>query len=178
MSETKQGAKTAYRYVQSDVHDFAWTADPRFVVHEFRFEPPKDIPAGWSAAASRELGMTEAEIALTPVSVRLLLQPDHLRAKDRYVLSAKQALSFYGLWFGAYPYETLTIVDPPDDGEGSGGMEYPTFITGGTLRYPPPLALRARAGRSKTSRSTSSATSTGTEWSARTSSRNPGSTRD
>jgi hypothetical protein len=136
VSETKKGDKTAYRYVQDNVHDFAWTADPRFVVHEFRFEPPADIPAGWSAKASGELGVPEAEIALKPVSVRLLLQPNHLRAKERYVLSAKQALSFYGLWYGAYPYETLTIVDPPDDGEGSGGMEYPTFITGGAFGIP------------------------------------------
>lgn len=140
VSETKKGDKTAYRYAQDNVHDFAWTGDPHFVVHEFRFEPPADIPAGWSAKASGELGMPEAEIGLKPVSVRLLLQPNHLRAKERYVLSAKQALSFYGLWYGAYPYETLTIVDPPDDGKGSGGMEYPTFITGAApailLRWP------------------------------------------
>ena len=140
VSETKQGGKTTYRYVQENVHDFAWTADPHYVVHDFRFDPPKDIPAGWSATAAGELGMTEAEIALKPVSVRLLLQPNHLRAKDRYVLSARQALSFYGLWYGAYPYETLTIVDPPDDGLGSAGMEYPTFITGTApavlLRWP------------------------------------------
>ena len=140
VSETRQADKTAYRYVQDNVHDFAWTADPHFVVHEFRFDPARDVPAGWSSAAGKDLGMSEAQIALTPVSVRLLLQPGHLRAKDRYILSAKQALSFYGLWFGAYPYETLTIVDPPEDGEGSGGMEYPTFITGGAssilLRWP------------------------------------------
>ncbi len=49
----------------------------------------------------------------------------------------RKALSFYGLWFGAYPYETLTVVDPPDDGLGSGGMEYPTFITG----YAPKILL-------------------------------------
>jgi hypothetical protein len=136
VSEAKQGSKTAYRYVQENVHDFAWTADPNFLVHEFRFDPTKDIPTGWSTLARGELNLSEAEIALTPVSVRLLLQPDHVRAKERYVLSAKQALSFYGLWFGAYPYETLTIVDPPADGEGSGGMEYPTFITGGAFGVP------------------------------------------
>ncbi len=74
--------------------------------------------------------MSEAQIALKPVAVRLLLQPDHTGGRDRYIRSAKEALSYYGLWFGAYPYETLTIVDPPDDGVGSGGMEYPTFVTG------------------------------------------------
>ncbi len=128
-SEVKRGDRTTYRYVQGSIHDFAWTADPRYVVHEFQFDPARDIPAGWGAKAARELGLTEAEIALKPVAVRLLLQPDHLAARERYVRSVKQALSFYGLWFGAYPYETLTIVDPPDDGLGAGGVEYPTFVT-------------------------------------------------
>jgi hypothetical protein len=131
VAETKKGGATSYRYVQDNVHDFAWTADPRFIVVEFPFDPPRDVPAGWSALASKELGMSEAEIALKPVACRLLLQPGHERARERYIRSTKQGLSFYGLWFGAYPYETLTVVDPPDDGTGSGGMEYPTFITGG-----------------------------------------------
>src|SRR5262249_49217517 len=86
---------------------------------------------GWTAKASEELGMPESEIALKPISVRLLLQPGHERARPRYVRVIKEAISYYGLWYGPYPYETLTVVDPPEDGEGSGGMEYPTFITGG-----------------------------------------------
>ncbi len=130
VSESKKGNVATYRYVAENVHDFAWTADPRFVVHEFRFNPPADIPSGWSALAARQLGLPEERIALKPVSVRLLLQPDHARAREAYIGSTKVALSFYGLWFGAYPYETLTVVDPPDDGLGAGGMEYPTFITG------------------------------------------------
>ena len=141
VSETKQGDRTAYRYVQDNVHDFAWTADPRFIVVEFPFDPSRDVPSGWSALAAKQLGMSEAEIALKPVACRLLLQPGHERARDRYLLSTRQGISFYGLWFGAYPYETLTVVDPPEDGTGSGGMEYPTFITGGAsnaflLRWP------------------------------------------
>ena len=131
VTETKSGGTTTYRYVQNDVHDFAWTADPRFLVTEFIFDPARDIPAGWSTLAAKELGMTEAEIALAPVAVRLLMQPGHDRAKARYIRSTKEAIAFYGLWFGTYPYETLTVVDPPDDGFASGGMEYPTFFTGG-----------------------------------------------
>jgi hypothetical protein len=131
ISQTKAGDRTTYRYVQKNVHDFAWTADPRWLVTEFTFDPARDVPAGWSAKAAGELGMTEADIALKPVSVRLLLQPGHERARDRYLRCIKQGISFYGLWYGAYPYETLTVVDPPDDGLGSEGMEYPTFITGG-----------------------------------------------
>jgi hypothetical protein len=131
VGETKSGDRTTYRYVQDRVHDFAWTADPRFRVVEFRFDPARDIPKGWAAMAAKDLGTTEAAIALKPVAVRILMQPDHLRGSDRYVRSTKEALSYYGLWFGAYPYETLTVVDPPDDGTGSEGMEYPTFVTGG-----------------------------------------------
>jgi hypothetical protein len=131
VSETQKDGRTTYRYVQDNVHDFAWTADPRTLVTEFTFDPSKDVPAGWSAKAAAELGMTEADIALKPVSVRLLLQPGHERGRERYIRSTKEGLSFYGLWYGAYPYETLTVVDPPNDGMGSGGMEYPTFITGG-----------------------------------------------
>jgi hypothetical protein len=131
VSEEKHGDRTSYRYVQDDVHDFAWTADPRFIVVEFPFDPAKDVPKDVAAKASKELGMSEAEIALKPVSCRLLLQPGHEPTRERYISSAKNGIVFYGLWFGAYPYETLTVVDPPDDGGGSGGMEYPTFITGG-----------------------------------------------
>jgi hypothetical protein len=138
ISQTRAGDRATYRYLAENVHDFAWTADPRFRVHEFTFDPSRDVPPGWSALASRELGMSEAEIALKPVSVRLLLEPEHMAARERYVRSTKEGLSFYGLWFGAYPYETLTIVDPPDDGLGAGGMEYPTFITG----LNPSLVLR------------------------------------
>jgi hypothetical protein len=129
-SESKVGDRSTYRYIADNVHDFAWTADPRFTVHEFRFDPSADIPHNWSGMAAAALGMKASQIALTPVSVRLLLQPEHAAALDRYIRSTKEAISFYGLWFGAYPYETLTVVDPPDDGLGSGGMEYPTFITG------------------------------------------------
>jgi hypothetical protein len=131
VAETKNGERTTYRYVQDNVHDFGWTADPRFIVTEFTFEAPRDVPAGWAALAAKELGIENPESGLRPVSVRLLLQPGHEGGRERYIRSTREALSFYGLWFGAYPYETLTVVDPPEDGMGSGGMEYPTFVTGG-----------------------------------------------
>ena len=124
------GGRTTYRYVARDVHDFAWTADPRFRLHEFRFEPARDVPSSWTTLASRELGVPASQLALRSFRVRLLLQPEHAAALDRYVRSTKQAIAFYGLWFGAYPYETLTVVDPPEDGLTAGGMEYPTLITG------------------------------------------------
>ena len=42
------------------------------------------------------------------------------------------AISMLGLWYGRYPHQTITIVDPALAVAGSGGMEYSTFITAGT----------------------------------------------
>jgi len=42
------------------------------------------------------------------------------------------SIKSFGLSYGAYPHPTLTVVDPAFGASGSGGMEYPTFITGGT----------------------------------------------
>jgi hypothetical protein len=100
---------TTHRYVQDDVHDFAWTTSPDFIERTARFEHP----------------------GLPPVDMRLLLQPEHAGLADRHFTGAAAALRYYGEWFGAYPYGHLTIVDPPFQSE-SGGMEYPTLFTGGT----------------------------------------------
>ena len=40
-------------------------------------------------------------------------------------------------WYGPYPYAQLTVVDPPHGAGEAGGMEYPTFITGGTSWFVP-----------------------------------------
>src|SRR5262249_51936013 len=104
VSETRKGDRTTYRYVPDAVHAFAWTADPRFRVTELAFAPARDVPAGWSARAARELGMTETEIALRPVpTIRLLMQPGHERARDRYVRSIKEAIPYHCLSSGPYP---------------------------------------------------------------------------
>ena len=58
---------------------------------------------------------------------------DHLPQAERYLRTAMRAIAAYGLAYGRYPHRTLTIVDPPDEAIGTGGMEYPTFITAGTL---------------------------------------------
>jgi hypothetical protein len=98
-----------HRYVQDDVHDFAWTASPHFIEVRERFEHP-EVP---------------------PVDLRLLLQPEHVRQAARHVAAARATLLEYGRWFGPYPYAHLTIVDPAWQ-SGAGGMEYPTVITAGT----------------------------------------------
>jgi hypothetical protein len=100
---------TIHRYVQDDVHDFAWAASPDFVERAQRFEHP----------------------GLPVVNMRLLLQPEHEHLADRHFAAAAATLRYYGEWFGPYPYSQLTIIDPPFQSD-SGGMEYPTLFTGGT----------------------------------------------
>jgi hypothetical protein len=105
---------TTHRYRQADVHDFAWTASPDYLVREARFEEP----------------------GLPPVDMRLLLQPEHLVQEERHFNATKACLLYYGKWFGAYPYDHITIVDPAY-GSGARGMEYPTFFTCGSQLFNP-----------------------------------------
>ncbi len=98
-----------HRYSQANVHEFAWTASPLFTEHVREFEHP----------------------GLKPVTMRLLLMSDHRGQEDRYFAATEAALRYYGEWWGEYPYGHVTVVDPAYK-SGSGGMEYPTFFTGGT----------------------------------------------
>ena len=107
---------THVRFVQADVHDFAWTTSPDFQVREEKFDEP----------------------GLPPVRMILLLQPEHADQAARHFAATRAALKYYGTWYGPYPYEQITIVDPvaivdaPSQGESTGGMEYPTLFTAGT----------------------------------------------
>ncbi|MGB2867064.1 MAG: M1 family metallopeptidase [Bacteroidota bacterium] len=104
-SENGNGTKTL-RYHEEDIHDFSWTASPLYKIVEDKWEH---------------------------VSIRLLIQPDRIGQAPRYISSAKATLQYFQSWVGTYPYPNLTIVDPQWGGMGSGGMEYPTLITGGTV---------------------------------------------
>ncbi len=109
------GGRLLERFRQESVHDFAWTADPGYVVRKDFF---------------REAGLHDVEITL-------FLQPEHAGQAERHFRAVKAALSGYGRVLGAYPYGTLTVVDPPWGGRAAGGMEYPTFITAGTSLLAP-----------------------------------------
>ena len=104
-----------FRFVQEDVHDFAWTASRRFLERRTRFDDP----------------------GYPPVDIRLLLQPEHEHLAERYLEATKIALRTYGTWSAPYPYPQITVVDPAY-GSASGGMEYPTLFTGGASVLAPP----------------------------------------
>ena len=110
---------TAIHYYHGeDIHDFAWTTSPEFVVFTRTFEHP----------------------TLPHVQMRLLLRPDHAGQESRHFDAAAATLKYYGEWFGPYPYGNITIVDPAFQ-SGSGGMEYPTLFTAGTRWFAPARVL-------------------------------------
>ncbi len=103
-----------HRYRAEDVHGFAWTTSPDYVEFRDRFEEP----------------------GLPPVEIRLLMQPEHLRQAARHFDATRAALRLYGGWYGPYPYDFVTVIDPAY-GSGAGGMEYPTLFTAGTRLWNP-----------------------------------------
>ena len=99
------GTRTV-NYFADPVIDFAWTASSRF------------------SAETRQFG---------DVEVVYMVLDEHHATTERVMYIAEKSLETFGDWFGPYPYKRLTIVDVPADGAAAGGMEYPTFVTAGTL---------------------------------------------
>src|SRR5262249_26609534 len=109
--EERVGNRLRRRFVQDDVHDFAFAASRSY----------------------RELKATGEG----GVAIRVLYPPGHDRAAAVELESARFGLSHLGEAYGRYPYATLTLVHPPEGAEEAGGMEYPTLITTGGPWYLP-----------------------------------------
>jgi len=114
---------STYHFFQHSVHDFAWTASPNFLEYQedYEFVPGKKT------------------------NITLLLQPNHIRLKEKYLNAIKNGIKYCSLFYGDYPYTTVTCVDPAYNSR-SGGMEYPTLFTAGTYflshpRIPSPEAV-------------------------------------
>jgi len=101
------GTKTV-TYHGDDIHDFAWTASPHYKDYFDTFQG-----------------------SMGPVKIRIMMQPAHTAQLERHLRILKATMDRCERWYGAYPYKTITVVDPEHDSP-SFGMEYPTFITAGT----------------------------------------------
>jgi len=135
-TKTAGGNKTL-TFEQKSIHNFAFTADPRYVLVEDVFDPSKDIPKDEIARASKTLGRSEADLlaGFHKVAIRLYRQPDHRAFDRRHLEAQKWALAWTGLWAFPYPYAQVSIVDPPEDGLGASGMEYETIYTTLSLKF-------------------------------------------
>jgi Peptidase family M1 domain len=106
------GTKTV-TYHGDDIHDFAWTASPRYKIREATYQS-----------------------LMGPIKLRFMMQPAHWSQAERHEQITRETLDHFEKWYGPYPYKTLTVVDPEPDSAAE-GMEYPTFITGGTSWFMP-----------------------------------------
>ena len=100
--------KVTYRYVQGDVHDFAWTADKRTA---------KPLETTWTGPGSPS------------VKVKVLFPPEYESNAAPVLKATLESLDYFSKTLGAYPYKTITAVIPPFNADEAGGMEYPTFFT-------------------------------------------------
>lgn len=114
--ETRAEGRVATRFVQDDVHDFAFAAWDGFAVQRTEHEG---------------------------VVIACYYPPGFERAAEVEIDTVKFGLSYLGRAFGRYPYGTLTVVHPPPGAEEAGGMEYPTLITTGGAWTAPWSGIRS-----------------------------------
>lgn len=116
-SERTEGSRRIERYHAEDVADFAWFTDPRFIAVEQH--------------VADEFG---------GITVRLLTRRGQEPTIPRHFAAVSAALLEGERRFGIYPYRNATVIIPPPDGSGSGGMEYPTILT--SFSFPAPEGVR------------------------------------
>ncbi|MGY0503850.1 M1 family metallopeptidase [Luteimonas sp. e5] len=108
VEKTSADGRTTWRFVQGDVHDFAWTADSRTA------EP---LRATWNGPGG------------DPVEVQVLFPPELADNAPVVLKATLDSLTYFSDTLGRYPYRTVTAVIPPHNAAEAGGMEYPTFFT-------------------------------------------------
>jgi hypothetical protein len=117
-SENSSDGTKTLEFRSEDVHDFSWAASPSFQL----------IEDSWTGSAG-------------PVKIHLLMSPGNMPSAPRYLQSLKGTLKLFDEWIGPYPYDRITVVDPPHGGFDAGGMEYPTLFTADTTWYMPKFVL-------------------------------------
>jgi len=114
--------RVTHRFVQADVHDFAWTADKRTA-------PP--LEGVYTGAGS------------PTVKVKVLFPPEYAHNAPAVLKATIDSLAWFSTTLGPYPYKTVTAVIPPFNAKEAGGMEYPTFFTAESYKDATPGTLNA-----------------------------------
>ena len=123
--------KVIYSSKAEDVHDFAFTVDAEALLLRRTFHEVDYRDSDEEVKISAALGKTLAEVRPQSCEMILLLQPEHAEYANRYFDATAKSLYYFGLWYGTYPYETISVVDPANNARQTGGMEYPRLFTGG-----------------------------------------------
>jgi hypothetical protein len=123
--------KVVYSSQAEDVHDFAFTVDEEALLLRRTFHAVDYRDAAEELKVANALGKTLKEVRPQSCEMILLLQPEHAEYEERYFDATAKSLYYFGLWYGTYPYETISVVDPANNARKTGGMEYPRLFTGG-----------------------------------------------
>ncbi|MCI5057004.1 MAG: hypothetical protein MRY83_12895, partial [Flavobacteriales bacterium] len=92
------------RFKQENVHDFAWFADKTWLVQKGEVELPH---------------------SKRKVTTWIMYQPDSKDTWEDAISYVNDAIYYYSLWNGDYPYNQMTAVDGALTA--GGGMEYPNI---------------------------------------------------
>ena len=104
----KKDGWITHRFVQGDVHDFAWTADKRTA---------PVLEGEWTGEGSPK------------VKIKVLFPPEYAHNAPAVLKATQDSLTYFSKTLGPYPYKTVTAVIPAYNAGEAGGMEYPTFFT-------------------------------------------------
>jgi hypothetical protein len=111
LSEEKTAnGKKIIRTRAEDIVDYAWTAWPGYAVATDK----------WNH-----------------VKITFLYPPGRKSQLTRQLTAVKNALEYFTMNVGPYPWPHLTFVDPPSIGQGAGGMEYTTIFTSESSDFVP-----------------------------------------
>lgn len=109
----ERSGKVTHRFVQHDVHDFAWTTDKRYA---------KPLEGVYTGPGSPR------------VKVKVLFHPEYANNAKPALQATLDSLAYFSRTLGPYPYKTVTVVIPPFNADEAGGMEYPTFFTASSYK--------------------------------------------
>jgi hypothetical protein len=98
-SDSLGGGEAYLLFAGDNIHDFAWCTDPEY-------SEISELHGG--------------------VSIRVLTRPKDRERWKNVMQYAKDALDYYGKWYGEYPYQSLTVCN--GDMAAGGGMEYPNMV--------------------------------------------------
>ncbi len=109
LDETAGGETVWHRYRQRAVHDFAFATGARMATLTQTYQP-------------RVGG---------PVDLTVFVPFGTEHQEPRWRQAAEACLDVMGSRVGPYPYDVMTVVQPPAGAKRTLGMEYPTLFTGG-----------------------------------------------
>lgn len=121
-------ASTGYLFSRKQVEDKKlcyWFK--QYGVHDFAFMASDEIEQA-NRIYKRKDG--------SEVKILCFLQYENRKFAQRYLAAVYNALKFFEDNLGAYPYETISIIDVPKTST-SGAMEYPTLFTTSTKVFSP-----------------------------------------